>query len=936
MENLNYLSFPEKELKEIAEASRNNKLVFFIGAGFSKLSETELTKIPSWGELIDELKEDLGHPAESDYLKIAQLYYLKYGQHAYINKVKKSIVDLDPSNSHGDLFSLKPKYIITTNWDDLLEKTTKKIGLAYDVISSDEDLAQSQLDKKIIKMHGDFKQHNFVFKEDDYLQYNQNFPLIENYIKGIFSTCTVVFLGYSYSDYNLKQIVSWITNISKSTPKKYLLQRDFDEAQSLYLKNHGVSLLTSYEKINTHTELHDAFFKNLSIAKDPDLILNKIMSSIDEKIESIKDGKKVLDSEDKSKIERLDNFLVRKIMKTLNEKLSSLLQYPVLKPEQISGKFSNCTVNYKYQNEITLEFHSNLMTYDYNKNSRKINNIYMNEVILNPDAGDVFRDIASKAGVSHVIIKGKREKIIFSKLNFNEIKIIKEKLLFDFEDNSVDVLFSNGEFLSLLDEFSLRVSRYTNEKNYIMAAINMANFDIIYNLSKRNSQSFSLHENNFSIDKYNPYNYKNRIIDFPYFIQSELGDLIEVINFSDIYKSYYNFSVDSQRNKSLAKERTGNGFSFSDEEYTARNKLYPSVRFMLGNDLIIDNYTEAKKFFEEMLTESYEHYLIENKFNVSIMDLFIFIKYFDNNKLKSLASQLSKENKIIAIANLGKIEVCRLMVYLRAALENICGLFNYRNEKLIFKSPMDTWIENILVIVGFFKWPKKKFESIMSALIPIYESRNINIKLYDNFQYFLGTNWKLYETAHPSVLRLVDVFLMKIISDRFNGYDHSIIDGHKLSNTFAVSSNSGIVYENTSLVKQAILKIEGINKESQYEFIRGFFIYIRNIGTPEIKNAINDFIESNILKIKPSTPSDYSMILFLLCNDYDIPEGFIGSLGKFINKNVPRIFSEDGYRNYRLKSDLLDYLNFLINEKHMKEFTAILDKFNKKMEEDKR
>lgn len=59
----------------------------------------------------------------------------------------------------------------------------------------------------------------FVFKEDDYLQYSQNFPLVENYIKGIFSTCTIVFLGYSYSDYDLKQIVSWISNISKATPK---------------------------------------------------------------------------------------------------------------------------------------------------------------------------------------------------------------------------------------------------------------------------------------------------------------------------------------------------------------------------------------------------------------------------------------------------------------------------------------------------------------------------------------------------------------------------------------------------------------------------------------------------------------------------------------------------------------------------------------------
>lgn len=193
MENSNYLSFNEKDIKDIITASQNNKLVFFIGAGFSKLSETKSLKIPSWEELINELKEDLNISNESDFLKIAQLYFLKFGEHAYYNKVKSSIKDLAPSKFHKNLFDLNPHYIITTNWDNLIENTAQEKGLAYDLICSDADLAHSQLDKKIIKMHGSFQQHNFVFKEDDYLQYSQNFPLIENYIKGIFSTCTIVF-----------------------------------------------------------------------------------------------------------------------------------------------------------------------------------------------------------------------------------------------------------------------------------------------------------------------------------------------------------------------------------------------------------------------------------------------------------------------------------------------------------------------------------------------------------------------------------------------------------------------------------------------------------------------------------------------------------------------------------------------------------------------
>lgn len=74
----------------------------------------------------------------------------------------------------------------------------------FDVIVSDEDLSKSSI-KKIGKNDGDFEHHNIVFKEDDYLNYENNYPLIY-YIKGILSTNTVLFVGYSYNDIDSKLI----------------------------------------------------------------------------------------------------------------------------------------------------------------------------------------------------------------------------------------------------------------------------------------------------------------------------------------------------------------------------------------------------------------------------------------------------------------------------------------------------------------------------------------------------------------------------------------------------------------------------------------------------------------------------------------------------------------------------------------------------------
>ncbi|WP_249537986.1 hypothetical protein [Escherichia coli] len=64
-----------KHIASILRAKDEESLAIFVGAGVSKSSETKTIKMPSWGDLIDTLISDLNIKDESDYLKIAQLYY---------------------------------------------------------------------------------------------------------------------------------------------------------------------------------------------------------------------------------------------------------------------------------------------------------------------------------------------------------------------------------------------------------------------------------------------------------------------------------------------------------------------------------------------------------------------------------------------------------------------------------------------------------------------------------------------------------------------------------------------------------------------------------------------------------------------------------------------------------------------------------------------
>ncbi len=165
-----------KHLDNIIKANNDNRLAIFIGAGITKNCETEIVKVPLWEDLIDNMKSELSSPHESDFLKIAELYFLEFGEFTYFEKIKHFFsTKLQPTEIHKILFDLNPDVVITTNWDDVLETTIEENAYIYEVIRCDKDLVKSTLQKKLIKIHGDFIADNIVFKESDYLNYSNNF-----------------------------------------------------------------------------------------------------------------------------------------------------------------------------------------------------------------------------------------------------------------------------------------------------------------------------------------------------------------------------------------------------------------------------------------------------------------------------------------------------------------------------------------------------------------------------------------------------------------------------------------------------------------------------------------------------------------------------------------------------------------------------------------
>ncbi|MEQ9937176.1 SIR2 family protein [Pectobacterium polonicum] len=790
------------------------------------------------------------------------------------------------------------------------------MGLAYDLISSDVDLAQSQLDKKIIKMHGDFRQHNFVFKEDDYLRYNHNFPLMENYIKGIFSTSTIIFMGYSYSDYNLKQIVSWITNISKATPKKYLLQKKFDDAQAHYLRNHGISLLTPLEQTLSYNDLYFGFFQDLRKIKKPDELIANLVVSL---------GNNVGRNEERT-------VVLKKIINNINRRIKPLYQYNILLPEQVCKIFTNCTID--YGKDIEMKVHDRYLTTDYNKNIRILNKLYFDNILNRSDENnELIINLMNKAFINKVTVSEKTYLIVDLELNVRDVLF--DKIKFNYSRDSVEILFENMEFEKILENFINKIHHYLSENNYVMATIYMANYDLVYEHVKYHASNENDSFYNVSkgiTEKFLPYDYKNKIRDFPRFMQQELQYLIQIIELNEIYKAYYWFSRESQKNQRYANRRKNGGFASSIDEYKIRKKLYPYIDFIIGNEIFIDFSNQTKQFFESTILESLDHYLIEDKFDVNIMDLFILIKYCDKRNLNEVASKLILDKKFIDICKLKNKEIVFIKGYLLDSIKNICRLFNFEDRKSIHITSIHNWLDNILLISGFVKWSPKQLGEIIDCVLPILKFRTKNTNIYESIKMLLDCNWYLYENTHPKILNIIDVILKKIIDDEFNGYDQIILKGNVLINIYEISSRHDFFYENVYLLNEALHKIKQRSVEWKIFITDNLLLNIKDIGNSDVKAIIDDFIMSNVLDTPLKEPKDYISKLLLISHGYLIPDGFVDSLDQFIEKNIPDNLLESNFINARIQWELPNLLRFLVDKKGYSEFNDVLNKFESKMD----
>jgi O-acetyl-ADP-ribose deacetylase (regulator of RNase III) len=206
----------------LEEALRAGECVLFIGAGLSRGAG-----LPDWSELVARLAKDLGIEPHRrlDYLDLAQWYLERFGRDALSGLVRDTYCDPAalPTLAHYLLMSLPVRYVITTNYDDLLERALTAVKRYPVKVVQQEDVALTGQGGGVfvVKLHGDVTHpEHIILSRDDFDEFFERRPAMALLLEGLLLNQTFFFIGYGLRDPNFRQIYSRIARMLRNAPRR--------------------------------------------------------------------------------------------------------------------------------------------------------------------------------------------------------------------------------------------------------------------------------------------------------------------------------------------------------------------------------------------------------------------------------------------------------------------------------------------------------------------------------------------------------------------------------------------------------------------------------------------------------------------------------------------------------------------------------------------
>ena len=236
------ISWPDSLVREVAE----RRAIIFVGSGISKSAHAAF---PTWVDLLNQLSTKLSKNKDKALvgqlirqgrlLDAAQIIHDGMAK-ADLNSTLRAIFQVRPV-PHGeiyrDILQLDPKVIITTNYDEFVEKNFEHYSKGAEAHSISDHKSTKLLNdlrspiRSIVKMHGCITDpSSLVLDRISYYNARRDNPSIFSIIQSLMTVNTVLFLGYSMSDPDIQITLENINLNSPADHTHYALVSKFDHA----------------------------------------------------------------------------------------------------------------------------------------------------------------------------------------------------------------------------------------------------------------------------------------------------------------------------------------------------------------------------------------------------------------------------------------------------------------------------------------------------------------------------------------------------------------------------------------------------------------------------------------------------------------------------------------------------------------------------------
>lgn len=189
--------------RALAAQAQEGRLVFFVGSGVSQGAG-----LPGWQELLDALAHRCGLDEQLDALHdldvLDQARLIRSRLPDLAAAIRSELSAEQPALAHYLLASLPAREMVTTNYDELLERACAAADDPVDVLPYE----RTGRDRWLLKLHGSISSaaDDIVLTREDYLRYTMRRGALAGIVQALLITRHMLFTGFGLEDDNFHRI----------------------------------------------------------------------------------------------------------------------------------------------------------------------------------------------------------------------------------------------------------------------------------------------------------------------------------------------------------------------------------------------------------------------------------------------------------------------------------------------------------------------------------------------------------------------------------------------------------------------------------------------------------------------------------------------------------------------------------------------------------